>query len=263
VKKYLTKDSSGPAIIDLILGPAHTPALSVRVLGFFQALRDLVQDPDTYIDASSATSKRAGACSPEVDLHTRVAAYNAAHISLTQELDSMRKSVGTSGARDEAGRALAQHEVDETSTVLDVVRGILLHWQVTGEKLRDLTSLAFSKCNADRHDPGEELYLWVDAKNVGPALMVSVYDIDLEAWHRESSAPVATDIDLSGVGATCEQEVPLGHGGRGEPDPFVARRVRIEVPGVGRKRGCVMVDVAGGGRVCRCDREILHAIFSC
>jgi hypothetical protein len=76
----------------------------------------------------------------------------------------------------------------------------------TAETLRAERLLSLSPLNPSTSSPSAPLKLYVDAKNVEGCMSVRVSHVDQEAWFKQSksTAPVATNIDLTGLGVSEE-----------------------------------------------------------
>lgn len=115
--------------------------------------------------------------------------------------------------------------------------------------LRNERLLSLSPLNLPTSPPTTPLKVYVDSKNLEGCLSVRVSHVDQEAWFRnsKSTAPVATDIDLTGLGVS--EEFTVATSG----NPFLQEMVEVAVPGMHGRRGCSVVDISAAGKICRCE----------
>ncbi|XZE53298.1 hypothetical protein SH139x_005033 [Planctomycetaceae bacterium SH139] len=106
-------------------------------------------------------------------------------------------------------------------------------------QLTDRVELTLPSTNPAYTDPARPASLQVDLKHVDE-LIIRVYEINSEAYYRNTNKLINTDIDLDGLVATSEQRFNYSQ-------PAILRhRESIELPSVSG-RGVWVVDLLGGG----------------
>jgi hypothetical protein len=90
--------------------------------------------------------------------------------------------------------------------ILSAINSVPWLDHATAETLRAERLLALSPLNPSISSPVAPLKLYIDAKNVEGCMSVRVSHVDQEAWFTQSksTAPVATNIDLTGLGVSEE-----------------------------------------------------------
>jgi hypothetical protein len=90
--------------------------------------------------------------------------------------------------------------------ILSAINSIPWLDHATAETLRAERLLSLSPLNPSTSSPSAPLKLYIDAKNVEGCMSVRVSHVDQEAWFTQSksTAPVATNIDLTGLGVSEE-----------------------------------------------------------
>jgi hypothetical protein len=90
--------------------------------------------------------------------------------------------------------------------VLSAINSIPWLHHHTADTLRAERLLSLSNLNPSTSPPSAPLKVYVDSKNVEGCVSVRVSHVDQEAWfvHSKKTEPVATDIDLTGLGVSEE-----------------------------------------------------------
>lgn len=101
--------------------------------------------------------------------------------------------------------------------MLSAVKNVPGFLHRTADTLRAERILSLSRFNPPTSTPSAPLKVYVHSKNVEGCLSVRVSHVDEEGWYRtsKSTAPVATDIDLTGLGVSEEFTVATSE------NPFV------------------------------------------
>lgn len=152
----------------------------------------------------------------------------------------------------EAGATAAKHGAGRGIT--DAIT--TLPWYAEShsyERLAAASLLRVSSYTSPRTPAAAALTVWIDAKNVGPVLTMSVYHIDYEGWLRGVQATgargldVEADVDLTAV--TPSDEFTVATSG----SHVMHERLEVVLPNTAGRRGTFVVDATAGGHMCRCD----------
>lgn len=149
-------------------------------------------------------------------------------------------------------------QIRQATATLHTILSTAIPWFTDSHSIEQLTAATrlqiayFTPLSAPLTAP---LKLWVDAKNAGPALTVSLYRIDLDGWLRGQGAQgdglgvpqIGGDIDLTA--AVPSEVLTVATSG----SELAYERLEVALPGTAGRRGTLVVDVASGGNVCRCD----------
>ena len=166
------------------------------------------------------------------------------HAQHAQPCTRLQRSRSGAGAAVDPQAAAARRSIAATISALP-----WYHESCRYERLCAASQLQISPYTPMLTPLAAPLTVWVDAKNVGPSVAVSLYRISLEGWLAGGAVgglEVGADVDLTAV--VPSEVLTVATSG----SELMAERLKLELPNTAGRRGTVVVDVAARGKMCRC-----------